>query len=413
MKFDTIIIGGGLAGLACGIHLTEQGQKCAIVSSGQSAIHFFSGSFDLLGNINGKEVISPLKAIAELPNIHPYKRVGEENVARLANEVPLLLDRAGLSFLGQVIQNHFVFTPMGTMKPTWLTLNDFTRFDRNNTIPYKNALILNFTGFLDFHSRFIQDGLSKFGVNAEIKEISMKQFEAIRRNPSEMRSSNIAKVFDQGTVIDEFVLKVNELSTEAEVVVLPAVFGLFNNSVTENLKKKIKRPILLLPAIPPSTPGIRSQISLSKRFQELGGTYFLGDMVQKGAFEGNRLVNIETKNHGDITLQAENFVLASGSFYSKGLVATPDGIHEPIFDLDVDADNDRETWFDEQIFNEQPFMSYGVKTDENFRAVRSGKSIENLYVAGSVLSGANPLKEGSGAGIALITSLYVAEQILP
>ena len=57
-------------------------------------------------------------------------------------------------------------------------------------------------------------------------------------------------------------------------------------------------------------------------------------------------------------------------------------------------------------------MTYGVKTDKQFRALMNGKPIDNLYVAGSVLGGANPLKEGSGAGISLLTSLHVAEQIL-
>ncbi|MGZ2370824.1 glycerol-3-phosphate dehydrogenase subunit GlpB [Ancylomarina sp. YFZ004] len=412
MKFDNIIIGGGLSGLTCGIKLAEQGRKCAIVSSGQSAIHFFSGSFDLLGQVNGEEVSNPIVAMKSLADTHPYKRVGIENVSRLAEEAPQLLDRAGLRFCGKADQNHFVLTPMGIMKPTWLTLDDFTRFDQKDSFPWKKAVILNFSGFLDFHTLFIKDGLKKLDVHAQIKNVSMKQFEAIRKNPSEMRSTNIAKVFDKGDALKEFAEKVNLLSEGFEVVVLPAVFGLFNKKVVEDLKSKINKPMVLLPAIPPSVPGIRSQILLSQRFQELGGTFFMGDNVEEGNFENNRLLDIKTNNHGDIKLEADEFILASGSFYSKGIVATHDRLYEPIFGLDIDGDTDRANWLDEKFFNDQPYMHYGVKADSNFRALMKGQTIENLYVAGSVLGGANALKEGSGAGISLLTSLHVAEQIL-
>ena len=72
MRYDTIIIGGGLSGLTCGIALAKGGQRVAVIGAGQSTLHFNSGSISLLGyDAEGNTVASPLEAMEQLPATPP------------------------------------------------------------------------------------------------------------------------------------------------------------------------------------------------------------------------------------------------------------------------------------------------------------------------------------------------------
>ena len=106
-----------MSGLMSGIALARAGQQVAIISAGQSALHFSSGSFELYG---GAE--HPLEGIATLPAEHPYQKLGVERVAHYAEQTQELLREAGIPTTGSTARNHYRFTPIGMVKPAWLTL---------------------------------------------------------------------------------------------------------------------------------------------------------------------------------------------------------------------------------------------------------------------------------------------------
>lgn len=413
MKFDTVIIGGGLSGLICGISLSKKGQRCAIISSGQSALHFSSGSFDLLNKLpNGEEVSNPLLAIdtfIEQQPKHPYAKLGTEKFKALTQEAIALFKDLNIPVVGNTEKNHYRVTPMGTLKPTWLSLKGCAVIDEKDKLPWKKVSIFNIDGFLDFQPQFIADEFSRLGTDSSsIQIFDFEPLSHLRRNPSEMRSTNIARVLDKH--IEELSEIINQKSNDSEVVLFPACIGLTSNAVYK-LKELVSKPILLIATMPPSIVGIHTQQYLHDYFISLGGVYMLGDNVMKADVEDNKVKRIYSYNHGDIPFSADNFVLATGSYFSQGLIATSDCIYEPIFDLDIDYATNRTEWYSENMFEAQNYQRYGVKTDNQFKAVHKGKAMDNLYVSGAILEEFNPIKEGSGAGVSILSALEISHTI--
>ena len=402
MKFDTIIIGGGLSGLVAGIDLSRKGQKCLVVSSGQSALHFFSGSFELCSLAP-----NPYDGIATLGEGHPYSKIGTDSVAELSAKVKPLFKEVGITLKGVKDANHWRITPMGVLKRAWLTMDEYATVPVDGEMPWKKVAVLNIDGFLDFHTSYIAAGLEAKGVECSVHAISMPELERLRKNPTEMRSTNIAKTLT-GDLIGALAARINEFAHDVDAVLMPAVVGLTSSTDVVRLKEKVDRPLHFLATLPPSVPGIRMQMMLKKHFQKLGGVYMLGDSVVSGEFEDGKLKSIKTNNHGDTMFEADNFILASGSFFSKGLASNLDGVYEPIFGLDVDSLDVRADWYKRNLFEAQPYMSFGVATDKDFRVKKNGVPVENVYAAGSILSGFHPMKQGCGAGVSILTALHVS-----
>lgn len=414
MKFDTVIIGGGLSGLICGIRLQKAGKKCAIVSAGQSAMHFSSGSFDLLGRLpDGTDVDKPLEALKSLPEDHPYSILGEEKVRKYAEEASAFLNGCGIKVDGDAAVNTWRISPTGERKPSWLTLGDFTALKTKDEKIGNKALIVNILGYLDFNTKFLADSFERQGTICRISSVKLEEMERLRKNPSEMRATNIARVMDRDGVWEKAAEQVKEMLKDEDIVVLPAVFGLKDGSVIEKIREAIGVKTVYVSTMPPSVPGIRTQMTMKAEFERAGGRFLMGDTVVDADFnEDGTVKSIGTQNFGSIRLYADNFVIATGSFFSKGLIATPDRIFEPVFGVDLSYAEGRDQWFERNFWNKQNYISYGAKVSKFLHASIDGKPIANLYAIGSIIAGSNTLYEGCGGGIALLTALAAADSIL-
>ena len=441
MKFDVVIIGGGLSSLVCGIKLQKAGKKCLMVSAGQNALHFSSGAFGLLGKLpDGTDVVEPLSAVVALPSEHPYSKIGKRRLSEYVASVPgffsecgvalhpvpstgsgIRPDTASVSAVTEpvevveatgTIRNGYRITALGTLKPAWLAMDDVTLLASKDEKIGEKALIVNFAGFLDFNTRFIAEGLEKRGTACRIESVKLDEVEHLRKNPAEMRSVNIARVMNHENSWKQFARKVRELLDGEDVVILPEVFGFENPVIMQWLKEMVPAKIVFIGTTPPSVPGIRTQRLLKKAFEAAGGTFLMGDEALDAVFDAERVASIRTANLGGLRIEADTFVLASGNLFGKGLVASPDAVKEPVFGLDVDYPAERKDWYDEKFFARQNYTGFGVKTNGDFKPLRDGKVVPNLYVVGSEVGGCNPLAEGSGAGVAIMTAFSAADRIL-
>ena len=372
MRFDTVIIGGGLSGLTAGISLQEAGRKVAIVSAGQNAMHFFSGNF--------------------------------EDIGPARDRVAALFAAAGVRTNAM---DGLQLMPMGSFRPASLTLEDVTVFPDEHAA--EKALIVNFTGFHDFYGTFIAEALEKAGATCRIRFVRLPEMEHLRLSPSEMRSVNIARAMDEHW--EKVVGDIRILHKDEDLIILPQVFGLRDAAVLDKIRTALPARVAFVGTMPPSVPGIRTQMLLKRRFEVLGGTFLMGDEVTSAALHEGVVSSITTRNLDTARIFADHFILSSGGFFSKGLVTTPTQVVDPLFGLDIAYPENRNDWYDADFFAHQPYMDFGVKTDAELHAIKDGQPIQNLFAIGSVLGNTRKEDFGTAAGMAIRTAFAAADTI--
>ena len=411
-----LVIGAGLSGMTCAITLAQAGKRVAVLAPGHGTLPMHSGCFDLLGyDSDGNVVEHPLEAISNLDPRHPYSKIiathGMQRIEQLAGQAHSMINQLVLapscseafasSTQQRSITNQYRLTPMGALKPTWLKPIHFAAFD-SLSLEGKRFVVAYYKPFLDFPVEFLAAGLRKAGAVVEIIEL-------------ELNITSVGKAALKAPVLasqkqgESLLKQLDGIDRQCDLLV-PHIFD--DTELTE-MNEKMERRLSVVPTLPPTCAGHELSNKLRSLFTSLGGTLLEGDRAMSAIIKNDRIVAIKSSKHvtHDL-LEADDYVIASGSFGVKGLEARYDRVAEPIFDLDIDALDDPQQWTTSDVLSLQPYTNFGVRTDARFRTSKHGRTIQNLYAVGSILSNTSSIKLACRQGVSMLTALQVANNIL-
>lgn len=420
IHYDTAVIGSGIAGLTAAIYSQSHGKRTVLISQGQSAMHFASGSFDVLSRLpDGAPVSHPflsMQTLFQQRPTHPYHRVGIEGVRASLTWFCEMLASCGVPLTHQADDaNHYRITALGTLKPTWLSQPYV--YQHRKAVPFKRVVVVSVKGYRDFSPQMIRDNLTlhpDFATTPIESALITLPVQPTRNH--NWRALDLAHQLRIEQNWQHWCESLNALATPDDLVVIPAILGNGDGLVQlGTLHKTTGLTFNEVAAMPPSLLGIRIEEALTREFRRLGGTLLRGDCVTGGEFEYNKLISLSTSHLGNTKIHAEHFMMATGSYFSQGLKAQYHNISEPVFGLEMDSSYQQGAWYQNRFAGNHahPFIAFGVKTDANLHPYRDGKIVSNLYCCGAMLANYDPVFEGCGGGVAIATAYHAVRQTLP
>ncbi len=398
MKFDTIIIGGGLSGMISAIvsKIHQPQKKIAIITFGAGSTPMMSGTIDFLSFINRKYIPSPDAGIAELSEDHPYRKIGLETIRRAVDWFKKFTAERSLPYDGDLNHQLPVITTLGTIKPACLAQ---TSMDAS-PIKFSNKIVVvGLKNFKDFSSKVAAEKLQDRFRDKTVEAVDIDLISADGRDPLLM---DAARFLDTDEGIRKFVELVKNRVEPKILFVTPPIFGTRGMSSHNAAESQLGATIIETTCIPPSPPGMRLQNLFLEAVEDLDIDLFEHMKIIESTVENNRAVSITTSSKK--VFEADRFVLATGNFFGGGIDMK--SFTEPvenIFNLPVYFESDENSWTNENFFESQGFARTGILVDENLHSI----ILDNVQIIGKNLGGFDLTTEGSSSGVAL-TSAYKA-----
>lgn len=412
--YDVIVIGMGLAGLMAAKAAAERGKSVLIMGKGVGTAHTHTGCIDLLGYYPAGSLDpapNPLQSLNRLmeesPN-HPYARVGEADIREALRSFLDVFNGGNCTYLSRGEENTITLTPCGSTRPTYLFPSTM---EWGGIEDERDVLIVGFDGLKDFYSASIAHNLTSLREAGRISFKARSIFLPLCRL-SDRRIAPppvLGRLFEERGFRDKTAEGVRAELKGEERVAFPAVLGIERaQEVKRDLESMLGAKVFEIPTLPPSVPGYRLFQAFKGNLQGRGVTVIMGFSAAQVTVRDGRCLQvtvlrppIQRSYSGDL------YILATGRFAGGGLAVRGNRVVEPIFGLPVHQPFSREKWFRDRFFSDEPhpIEGFGVMVNGQLNPLddHGNVVVNNLRVAGSILSGCDALREKSGGGVAIAT----------
>ncbi|MHA1710712.1 MAG: anaerobic glycerol-3-phosphate dehydrogenase subunit GlpB [Candidatus Freyarchaeota archaeon] len=428
LEAEVLVIGGGIAGLVAAARAADEGLEVLVVDKGSGATYQSAGVVDVMAYPPSQGLfLNPLKGVevtVKTAPTHPYAIIGrgneEESVRRVKEAVEYFIDltSSGIRLEGDIERNVILMNTIGSFKVTCLAPH--TIFNgKVDDLSDASLLIAGFRGLLGFNPAFCASGAeyiaSKFNVN--LKEAMYTWLSHPRLRKFNLTFIELARMMDD----DEFRKELGEAlrkavaEREATHIALPT---LGFESPEENMKvieEEAGAKVFELISPPPSIPGQRMVKILEECVRKRKVRVIRGYKAAGFREENMRVKEIILESgEKKIPVRVGACILATGKFIGGGLTEEEDMVKEAVFGLPV-YDGRGQPLDERKIpkllvrdpFSQQPLIACGVKVNPQMKPLTlRGKPYENLFAAGSIISGYDYVKERSGIGVAAATGYF-------
>lgn len=402
----TIVIGAGMAGLTAALILKEHGENVTIISRGIGSLPLSEGVLSVYDSP------TPLHALSQLPDNHPYSKTGEHALASgietFTSYIPLegSLERTVLlpTALGGLRRASFY--PASYAAGICETEDETIQ---SNQAPY---LLVGFSGFKDFYPALVAGNLARLELNARSHMLDL----AFAGGESAL---NFSRQLGKGTAAEELGEQLAALAREGERIGIPAVLC---KDAFERCTRAAGVPLFQIPIAPPSVVGLEWNDVLTQACREARIDIHLNASVVGARSSGGQIEALRVNIAGSTRdIPCDNVIYAAGGLEAGAFERDSYGtLSEKVFDLPIYTSlggtpvTDTSSLVNPDYWaNDQLIFTCGLAVDGHMRALDEGgePAWENLYAAGSMLAGAQRTREKSGEGIALASAAAAAHSI--